>query len=297
MFPHDPRIETLPETRQRGLRVKSFRKICVDFHWHFHPEIELIYVRCGNGVRHVGKSTEPFRAGDLCLLGPNVPHAFGSDPAQRRGAEWIVGHFLPEMWGQTFWDLPEMGRVKSLLQRAGHGLRFETPAAAECGEAFYRLEKSYGAMRLSSWLELLHLLVQLGPPRLLNAVPCENKVQDLRLQDVLAWVETYASDPSLNQKAAARKVGLSPQAFCRFFLSGTGRPFHRYVNEVRVARACGELLSGSEAISEIAFRVGFNNLANFNRRFLEIAGSTPRRYRQIGDGLSEADGYRSASSV
>jgi len=288
MFPYDPRIETLPEARRRGLRVKSFRKACVDFHWHFHPEIELIYVRRGNGVRHVGRSTEPFNAGDMCLLGPNLPHAFGSDPAQRCGAEWIVAHFQPETWGETFWNLPEMRRVKDLLQRAGHGLRFEEPAAAECGELFYRLEKVHCAARLSLWLELLHLLVQRGPPRLLNPAPSQDNTHDIRLQKTLAWVEAHAADPALSQAAASRQIGLSPQAFCRFFLSRTGRPFHRYINEVRVARVCAELLSGTEAIGDIAFQTGFNNLANFNRRFREITGRTPKEYRQIRGGSSSS---------
>lgn len=103
---------------------------------------------------------------------------------------------------------------------------------------------------------------------------------DERLQAVLAWLERNAADAEMTQAQAAKKLHMSPAAFCRFFRRSTGRPFHRYVNEVRVARACGSLTGSQENIAEIAFKAGFGNLANFNRRFREILGVTPREYRK-----------------
>ena len=37
-------------------------------------------------------------------------------------------------------------------------------------------------------------------------------------------------------------------------------------------------------ITHIAYDVGFNNMANFNRRFLDIKGMTPSEYRKQGRG-------------
>lgn len=281
-----PLAESLPETRRSGLRLRRFRKGCVDFHWHFHPEVELIQIRRGCGVRYVGRSVEPFRAGDFCLIGSHVPHAFGSHPAERRGAEWTVGHFLPSVWGEAFWRLPEMRRVAELLDRARHGLWFPAEAAAECARRFHRLVRTpAGAARLAAWLELLDQLAALPGRRVLNPAPFFGGVVDPRLQTVLAWVETHAGDPDLTQAGAAREIHQSPQTFSRYFHKATGRVFHRYVSEVRVARACGDLLNSDAGISQIAFQSGFNNLANFNRRFREITGCTPREYRRMEGGL------------
>jgi AraC-like DNA-binding protein len=33
-------------------------------------------------------------------------------------------------------------------------------------------------------------------------------------------------------------------------------------------------------VSDICYEVGFSNLANFNRRFLQLKGMTPSAYRQ-----------------
>jgi len=35
-------------------------------------------------------------------------------------------------------------------------------------------------------------------------------------------------------------------------------------------------------ITHICYEVGFNNVANFSRRFLEIKGMTPRDFRRQG---------------
>src|SRR5690606_33163378 len=44
------------------------------FYWHYHPEIELVFVEATNGIRHVGKNISDFEGSDLLLIGSNVPH-------------------------------------------------------------------------------------------------------------------------------------------------------------------------------------------------------------------------------
>jgi AraC-like DNA-binding protein len=35
-------------------------------------------------------------------------------------------------------------------------------------------------------------------------------------------------------------------------------------------------------VSTIGYNVGFNNIANFNRRFMEVKGMTPSEFRREG---------------
>ena len=49
---------------------------------------------------------------------------------------------------------------------------------------------------------------------------------------------------------------------------------------MRVNRACQLLMESDLLITNIGFDVGFNNIANFNRRFLDIKGITPSEYRR-----------------
>ena len=47
---------------------------------------------------------------------------------------------------------------------------------------------------------------------------------------------------------------------------------------VRINRACHLLMQTDHYVTDICYQVGFNNVANFNRRFLEIKGMTPSEF-------------------
>lgn len=286
--PFGPAVaEILPGVQTHGYAVKTFRKPSVDSHWHFHPELELTLIEAGKGVFHAGRSLTPYAPGDLLLLGANLPHAFGSRPSERTGACWTVMHFAPERWGNAYWQLPQNQRVKALFQQARRGLRFRGREAGRCAELLGTLAKSpLDGVGLVVWTELVERLARIKNRSYLNASPApEQKPIDPRVRKVFAWIDDEVEFPGLTQAAAAELIGLSPQAFCRFFRQHTGRPFHRYVNELRIAHACSALLNSESSVSEISFHAGFNNLANFNRRFREILGQTPTEYRRSGGGF------------
>lgn len=258
--------------------MRTFRKKCVDFHWHFHPECELIYIQKGTGIRHIGRSVMPYAGGDLCLIGGNLPHAFSSHPDERHGAKWTVMHFQPQAWGEQFWRLPQNQRIAELFTQASRGLCF-SEGIDDCTTLLHRLEAKPD-FAMSTLLELFERLVRVPHRTILNPADFvqEEKI-DPRLQGVLSWMDEHFRQGEMTQADAARQVGMSPQAFCRFFKNSTGRSFRRYINELRLADACSSLKNPQISISEAAFGAGFNNLANFNRRFREILGRTPTSYR------------------
>jgi AraC-like DNA-binding protein len=73
---------------------------------------------------------------------------------------------------------------------------------------------------------------------------------------------------------------MTESRFSRFFRRATGNTFTDFVNHVRINRACQFLMESDRQITNIAYDVGFNNIANFNRRFLDIKGMTPREFRR-----------------
>jgi AraC-like DNA-binding protein len=91
-------------------------------------------------------------------------------------------------------------------------------------------------------------------------------------------IQRRAAEP-ITQKEAAAEVRLSPAAFSRWFKGRVGHVFHQHLNELCVAMVCARLASGQESITEAAFHSGYNNLANFNRRFRETTGFTPSEFR------------------
>lgn len=63
-------------------------------------------------------------------------------------------------------------------------------------------------------------------------------------------------------------------------VSATGRNFSDLVGKLRLAYARRLLETSDKPISDICYEVGFTNLSNFNRHFLNDMGESPRRYRQ-----------------
>jgi AraC-like DNA-binding protein len=77
---------------------------------------------------------------------------------------------------------------------------------------------------------------------------------------------------------------MSESGFSRQFRRATGNTFTDFVNRLRVNRACQLLMETDRYVTNICFDVGFGNVANFNRRFLEIKGMTPKEYRRQAEG-------------
>jgi AraC-like DNA-binding protein len=95
-------------------------------------------------------------------------------------------------------------------------------------------------------------------------------------------VTRITNEPAKDISAAdiAAELGMNPGRFGRLFRRATGHSFLGYVNEVRINKACLLLMQSDRYVTSICYEVGFNNVSNFNRRFLEIKGVTPTEFRR-----------------
>ena len=109
------------------------------------------------------------------------------------------------------------------------------------------------------------------------------------MKKVLHEIHTnYARKLSLDQMASM--VGMNPQYFCRFFKRLTGKTFTIYLNEIRIDRAAELLVNTEDKIIQVAGECGFENVGYFIRRFKEMKGSTPSKYRETaGNSFEIAD--------
>lgn len=273
-----PSLIPLVEAKTRAFMVTHYEEPVFHFVWHYHREFELCWVRRGTGLRYVGGSVEHFEPGDLVLIGSAVPHAWASTEGAPDAADWTVVQFHPDNWG-LFWQLPELQKLRTLLSKAGRGLRF--PNADDIGSQIEELVRTppHSIESLVQFLMICQRLIQ-APHQPLNAVDASVGLDepDPRMQHVLDWLDRRMAEP-ITQAEAAAEVKMSPAAFSRWFKERFGRVFQRYVNEARVARVCARLAGSQETITQAAFKCGYNNLANFNRRFREITGLTPSQFR------------------
>ncbi len=101
---------------------------------------------------------------------------------------------------------------------------------------------------------------------------------DRRIKRVTSVLdEHYKDPPSLEQLAGG--VGLSVSRLSHLFREETGMSIQGYVLERRLLAAGMMLVQTHERISQIAYRVGFGDVSNFNHAFKRRFGMSPRQYR------------------
>ena len=194
----------------------------------------------------------------------------------------IVVQFRREMLPEGILTLPEFASIAQLMADAARGLRFPVTVAQEIQPELCALVRQDG---LQGWLALVNLLGRLAQiPRSMLASPGHRHQSSarmsLRMERVISHLERYYRD-DLPVAQVARMVGLSSGTFSRFFRKMAHQTYVDYRNGLRIREACRLLEESDLPITEIAYECGFNNLANFNRRFRTEKGMSPRHYRQL----------------
>ncbi len=251
--------------------------------WHFHDEYELHLIVATSGKAFVGDWIGPFQPGHLVLCGPRLPHNWISLDLPNGGVAErdLVIQFRHEPLARAAENIPELKEIMPLLERARHGIEF-FGMSERARNHWTRTRRSRGMFRFSAFCDFLADLTSCTDYRLLSNVQMQGNNYDAQLDSINVVVGRITADVAQPFSAAefADELGMSESHFSRFFRRATGNTFTAFVHRVRINRACQLLMESDRFVSRICYEVGFNNVANFNRRFLEIKGMTPSTFRQ-----------------
>ncbi len=278
-------LETVPVDRDTSFAFREFKWPCYKFNWHYHPELELTLIVRGRGLRFVGDSVQEYREGDLVFLGAGTPHSWSSKPIPGQTVNALVIQFLPDFMGERFLNLPETLPLREFFSRARRGLLIAGKTRAAITEQMLRMrrERTGSLQHICTLLSMLNTLAESSDctPLAVSAfAPVLNKQASKTVNAVCGLIHAQL-DAIPSQAEAARLARLSPAAFSRFFKRCVGRTYVAYANELRIGMACRALMETDKSITAIAYEAGFNNLSNFNRRFLQLKNMTPRQYRAL----------------
>ncbi|MBR0663027.1 helix-turn-helix transcriptional regulator [Roseomonas hellenica] len=128
---------------------------------------------------------------------------------------------------------------------------------------------------------LCFLAAALATPR--RRVPVR-ALDGVRLSRVLGAMEAAASGNTARPPALpdlADLAGLSLAEFARGFRAATGESPHAYLTRRRIEHAQALLLERPALpLAEVAAALGFADQAHFSRRFRQVTGTTPGRFRR-----------------
>jgi len=258
--------------------------------WHYHPEYELVLVTQSTGVRMVGDHIGCFEENDLVFMGPVLPHLWINDPEYINGhathaAEAIVIHFKEDFLGRNFLEVPELKPLRNFLNLSKHGMVIKGITRDTINSLMKRMLAMNGIQRLAALFTIFDLLSSSSAYELL-ASPGYLKQTRLESTDRFTKVTDYIKghfDDDITLKEIAAIANMAVSTFCNFFKEHYRVTFVEYLNIVRVGNACKFLSERNEHVVEIAYKCGFNNLANFNRQFKKIKKMTPSEYRRTSN--------------
>jgi AraC-like DNA-binding protein len=281
----NPDLE-LVHTRQD----ESFRAWVHDYphtvaKWHFHPEYEIHIIRESSGKYFVGDYIGDFAPGNLVLTGPNLPHNWVSDGGNAVAvpSRDLVLQFSREAVQRMVSAFAELGPVLTLIDQASRGIQFPDRLGLAIAPLIEELCGAHGARRVALLMAILDELTNCaerkmlaGPAYHVNA----RRYMSSTINQVLSYIQQNLAG-NLREVDVAALSGMSVSAFTRFFKRHTGCTFVQYQNRLRLNEACELLMCTSLGVTDICYRVGFNNVSNFNRQFLAQKGIPPSKFRAL----------------
>ena len=255
--------------------------------WHYHPELELHFVKKGEGVRFIGDNVSNFEAGEMILLGSNLPHSWrcndnpntNEDPAN---IEANIIHFLPYCLGTDFLTISECSHLNNLFETAKKGMVILGKTKIEITSLFDEAFKSKNLSRVIIFMKILHILAESDEYETIASADQFYKADQFdfeRITRVCSFTLThFKKDITLQEMA--KLSNLSVTSFCRYFKLITKKTFYDFLTEIRISHSCRLLNEHEMTIQNICEECGFHNTSNFYRHFKKVVGVTPLQYKK-----------------
>lgn len=258
-----------------------------DFPVHYHPEFEINFILNGEGVKRVvGDNIEEIDTVELVLIGPNLYHGWELNKCTSNKIHEITIQFHNDLFHDSLLSRRIMSPIKDMFNRSIHGILFSKKVAEELTPRLIKISKLDGMDYFLEITSILYDLANSRNQRLLSTYTVDYDAFDDydKMKLVYEFVQKNFAD-KISLQDVSNVASMTNISFNRFIKRRTGKTFVSYINDIRIGYAARWIVEMELSISEIAFKSGFNNIANFNRIFKSIKNRTPSQYREDFSGL------------
>lgn len=259
---------------------------------HKHVEFEIMLFTRGTGKQFVGEGVSDFKAGDIVLIGSNVPHLHLCDaklhpqPVGGGEAEWCAGEaiqFSPELFPENMEAIPDYRFVYDLLRKSQYGVRFyDEGLFDEMREMVAAFDASEYTRRVICLLQMLERLRCCKRVDLLSDVAYsrENRLPGVKepVDMVYAYLYNHFQEKVTLEELAVH-VKQNPAALCRHFKRRADKSIFQCLAEIRIGHACKLLAYSEMNVSQVAYESGYNSVTHFISQFEKLVRRTPSEYR------------------
>lgn len=265
-------------------RVREYtNELCLH---HSHPELEINVFLGGTGTYWVNGVRYPVRSGDVFLFLGDMFHSMAIEN-ERAGVDLIKVIFSLGEIGQYGSDELYTGLVEAVYP-GDEKLNVRIPGGVKHAAAILRAAELLVQNRvdmLSADGEKFLLLYILNTAKEYHAAHGRtgsgafNAAVYRRVRNAMLYLDDhYTEDISVDE--VGRSEFFSTNRFTDAFRKYTGSTPKKYLTMKRIAGAVSLIARNESTMTEIAYSVGFNSTAAFNKEFLNVMGMSPTEYRK-----------------
>ncbi len=280
--------ETLRETAAHGDPAFPFQYYYediwdFDFHcvdWHWHPELEYVYVESGRAICFIGDDSSVVPAGNALLINSKVIHRFEAKESTVI-PNAVYSPFLLASEGSLIYR----EYIYPFLANGPDSLLLEStvPWQNDCMRTMQKAfdDQSRNGSEMNTVISLLEFWNTLSKHRRFEGTAgktAPGRETRVRLQIMMQFIqEHYRENIHLEDIAAAVHIGKSTAL--QAFHQGIGQSPVDYLIRYRLKQGAILLTSTGKTVAAIAEETGFDSSTYFCRKFKELYCMTPTAYR------------------
>jgi len=263
--------------------IFSREKEGFDFPLHYHEEMELNLILNGAGAKRiVGDHVGEIGDVELVMVGSNLPHGWFTHNCSGKIVKEVTIQFHKDLLDESFLQRNQMSEIRKLFQRAARGILFSTEVAQKVLPMICSLNREGDFNLILELLAIFDRLSHVQDYRLLSDSSFSGVKLDYksrRIDRALSFMNNNFDRP-ITLTDVAKIANMPAGTFSRLIKRQTGFTFIEVLTEIRLGHVARMLIDTTQSIAEIAYRCGFNNIANFNRIFKSKKGCTPIEFKR-----------------
>ena len=255
-----PQLLKVSKGPDRSFSVRRDLVPHVNNRWHYHAEVELIHFKKGEGTQFIGDSIKRFKAGDVVMVGSNLPHYWRFDDVYfeentKAMADIRVSHFNENFWGENFLHLPENNNIRTVLEKAKRGLQITGKTKLRVAELLEQLQSADGPQRIILLIEALSAIANCKSLIMLSSIGFKPDLVEVESDRINAIYEYSIKNfkRKIQLEEIAEVANISPNSFCRYFKSRTRKTYSQFLIELRVGHACKLLIENNQCIKRLCY--------------------------------------------
>ncbi|MDN3693122.1 AraC family transcriptional regulator [Chryseobacterium tructae] len=259
-----------------------------DIEYHNHNFYELIIIENGNGSHHLNGITFPYQKGDVFLLRPSDAHEFTIQNKTR----FIYIKFTEEYIWKNFL-LNKKNELKKMIQLLIEDRSFVYESVIKSKtDREHLLQLSRILLHEFSYKGLYNKEVTADLFSGIFTILVRNTMSNTtnqkwafknvsRIDRILYYINVNFLDTDrMKIENMAKEFMLSPNYISIYIKKETGFSIQQHIIQYKVKAAEKLLLQSHYNISEIADKLGFNDVSHFNKIFKTYRSKSPSAFKK-----------------